>query len=139
MSILLLSGCDIISSFEPSLSVSEVSLDDVDGGVLSFFQSVQDENGVYLYFDNENDAMYIYLNGSNVIDGEEATYFTDFDIEEEDDMLKLSYTSEQTTDYSDQSLDYERFYKIISDQDYEGIKLYGNGQEVSFDTVSGNP
>lgn len=72
---LLLTGCNT----NPQLSYTEVSKESFNKDIQSFFQSVKEENGVHLYFDNQNTAMFVYLNGSNVVQGEEAIYFTGFD------------------------------------------------------------
>lgn len=80
----------------------------------------------------------IYLNGSNVVADTEAIYFTGFEVEHESDTLKLLYTSNQTTNYTESSLEHERFYRINLDKDYAAIKLFHNDNEVAFSSISGN-
>ncbi|MFC0562327.1 membrane lipoprotein lipid attachment site-containing protein [Halalkalibacter alkalisediminis] len=134
LSIVTLSGCNANSS----LSFSEVSQESINKDIRSFFQGVKEENGVHLYLDKKNNAVFVYLNGSNVIQDEKAVYFTGFDIESENDTLNLLYKSEETSDYSNSSLEHEIFYKVNLDKYYEEVKLLNNGNETSFGTISGN-
>jgi len=134
LGIIVLSGCTTTSS----LSFSEVSRSNINKDVQSFFQGVRDENGVHLYFDDQNSIVFVYLNGFNVIADAEAMYFTGFNVEDESNTLKLLYTSNQTTNYADSSLEHERFYKVKLDKDYDKIKLFNNGSEAAFSSISGN-
>ncbi|QED46770.1 hypothetical protein [Cytobacillus dafuensis] len=61
--IILLSGCS------SELSFSAVSVKGVNKDIQSFIIDVKNENGIHLYFDNQK-AIYMYLNGVNVIQGE---------------------------------------------------------------------
>lgn len=98
--------------------------------------SVNEENGAHLYFEKPN-VVYVYLNGSNVKQGEKAIYFTDFDVLKNDEALSVVYNTAETEDYSNPSLKHELLYKVNSDVKPETIKLYINGKEVSFATISG--
>lgn len=132
--IVTLTGCNTNSS----LSLSEVNKESINKDIQSFFQDVKKENGVHLYFDNQNNSMFVYLNASNVIQDKTAVYFTGFDVKSENDTINILYKSDKTSDYSNSSLEHELFYKVNLDKDYEKVKLFHNGNETSFDTVSGN-
>ncbi|MFS0673228.1 hypothetical protein [Ornithinibacillus sp. 179-J 7C1 HS] len=132
--IALLSGCNL----ESSLTYSELSKQSIHQDIQSFFDRVKQENGVHLYYDNQNEAVYVYLNGFNVTQGEEAIHFTGFDVERDHDILNILYKSEETAERNNSSLAYELFYKVDVDQDYEYIKLFHNGIESTFDTISGS-
>ncbi|KIL45509.1 hypothetical protein KP78_30530 [Jeotgalibacillus soli] len=131
---LLLTGCNTNSQ----LSYKEVSKKSLNKDIQSFFQGVKEENGVHLYFDNQNTAIFVYLNGSNVVQGEEAIYFTGFDVERVNETLNIFYNSDKTSDYSNSSLEHELFYKVNLDKDYEEVKLFNDGNETHFGTISGN-
>lgn len=131
VAIVLLSGCS------SELSFSEVSEGGVNKDIQSFIDDVKDENGVHLYLDNQTD-IYVYLNGTNVEQGEKAVHFTDFDVEENSDTLNILFSNAETTDYSNQSLNYELLYKVNLDKKYEKMKPFSNGEEVSFGVISGN-
>ncbi|MFD1928385.1 membrane lipoprotein lipid attachment site-containing protein [Sporosarcina siberiensis] len=75
VSIIALSGC----SKDSSLSVSEVSQQNMNTDIQSFFQEVKEENGIHLYFDKQKGNAYVYLNGSNAILGDTSVYFTGFE------------------------------------------------------------
>ncbi|WP_010199836.1 hypothetical protein [Bacillus sp. m3-13] len=131
---LVLTGCNNNSS---SLTYSELSEEDLSEETQSYFQSVKKENGAHLYFDEENDSMVVYLNGEAVVQGEKAETFTGFDVDSEEDTLKLMYTSAETTDLSNSSSDYSLFYKVNLNNEYDKVKLFQNGDEASFRSVSG--
>ncbi|MGD6777947.1 hypothetical protein [Sutcliffiella horikoshii] len=130
---LVLTGCNNNSS----LTYSELSEEDLSEETQSYFQSVKKENGAHLYFDEENDSMVVYLNGENIVQGEKAETFTGFDVDSEEDILKLMYKSEETTDFSDSSSDYSLFYKVNLNKEYDKVKLFQNGNEASFLSISG--
>lgn len=134
LSIVVLSGCNE----DPSLSVTEVSKTNMSKDVQSFFQEINEENGVHLYFDKQKGNAFVYLNGSNVVQGDMAVYFTGFDVEEEDGILKLLYKSEETSDYSNPSFENELFYKVNLAEDYDVVKVFNNGDETIMGTISGN-
>lgn len=134
LGIVVLSGCNINSS----LFIKEVNQESLSRDIQLFFQGVKEENGVHLYFDNQNNTMFVYLNGSNVTQDKKAVYFTEFDVKRENDTLNLLYKSDMTSDYSNSSLEHELFYKVNADKEYEEVKLFNNGNETSFGTISGN-
>lgn len=52
--------------------------------------------------------------------------------------INVLYNTGETGDYSNQSLKNELLYKVNSDGKHETIKLYNNGEEDSFGTISGS-
>ncbi|MCA1054011.1 hypothetical protein LCM10_03345 [Rossellomorea aquimaris] len=120
-----------------SQDVSEVSQDEVSEPIQTFIEDVKEENGVHLYYDGTK-AIYVYFNASNVKQGEEASHFSDVKVEEEGNTVKVLYSREEMSDDSNENIDYELLYKIETDDSYENLKLFENGKEVSFGTVSGN-
>lgn len=133
-SIVILNGCSYSAS---TLSYLNVDQEDLSEEIQSYFQNVQEENGVHLYFDEKNNSMFVYLNASNVAQGENAEVFTDFDVESEQDTLHLLYQSEETTDHSNSSSQHSIIYKVNLNKDYDTVKLFHNGNETAFKTVSG--
>ncbi|MDQ0271643.1 hypothetical protein [Cytobacillus purgationiresistens] len=77
------------------------------------------------------------MNGTQVPQGEKAFHYTDFQVEPVGDILNIHITEEEASDYSGQTLKHERLYRIDKDKEYEAIQLFKNGQEVSFDGISG--
>lgn len=131
--IILLSSC----SSEAELSFSEVNEKDINKDIQSFIDSVKGDNGVHLCFEKQK-VVYVYLNGSNVKQGEKAIHFTNFNIEEDGETLKILYNIAQTADYSNQSLKHELLYKVNLDKEYEVIEPISNSEETSFNVISGN-
>jgi hypothetical protein len=131
VTIALLSGCN------SKLSFSEVSENGGNKNFRSFINDVKGKNGVHLFFEGQK-AVYVYLNGSNVKQGEKALYFTDFNVKKNGETLSILYNTAETADYSNQSLKHELLYKVNLDKKYEFIKLFSNGEEVSFSVISGN-
>lgn len=129
--IVILSGCN------SELFFTKVGKDNVNKDIQSFIDKAKDENGVHLYLDKQK-TIYVYLNGKNVKKGEKAVHFTDFDVKKNGKSLNILYSNDETTDYSNQSLNYEILYKVNLDKNYENIKLFSNGVEDSFGLVSGN-
>lgn len=126
----LLSGCS------SELSFSEVSEKGVNKDLQSFIDNVNEENGVHLYLEKQK-AVYVYLNGSNVKQGEKAIHFTDFNVEKKGETLRILYNTAETADYSNQSIKHELLYKVNLDKKYEIIEPIGNGEEASFGVISG--
>lgn len=130
----VLSGCSYTAT---SVNYLNVSQGDLSKEVQSYFQSVEADNGVHLYFDKENNSMFVYLNSSNVVQGEKAEIFTEFDVEIEKDVLNIIYKSEETTDLSGSSSEHGPIYRVNLNREYDTVKLFHNGKESSFRSVSG--
>lgn len=127
----MLTGCS------SNLSFTEVREKDINKDIQSFIDNTNEENGVHLYLEKQKEV-YVYLNGSNVKQGEKAIHFTDFNVEKNGKTLSILYNTAETADYSNQSLKYELLYKINLDKKYETIKTINNGEEASFGVISGN-
>lgn len=87
--IIYLAGCS------SELTFKEINMDRVDKDIQDFINIVQDENGAHLYHDNKQN-MYIFLNGSNVVQGSKAMHFNDFNLEANGDTLKILFHHDYT-------------------------------------------
>lgn len=128
---LFLGGCG------SELSFSEIKLDSAKEDVRLFFKSVEDKNGTHLFFAGEK-VVYVMLNGKNVIEGKQAIHFSDFSLDSDDETLHIHYFEEETADYSDETLKHQVIYKINTDKEYEKIRSFRNGNEATFEVLSGN-
>ncbi|WP_221563355.1 hypothetical protein [Alkalihalobacillus sp. TS-13] len=129
--IVMLAGCN------KELSYSYIKIATVHKGIQSFIDQVEDQNGLYVYFDKKK-AVYVFLNGKNVVQGEKATYFERFYAEGDGETLNIYFDEKSTEDYANQSVDYQLLYKVNLDKDYEYIKAFRNGKHVPIDVASGN-
>ncbi|SES17828.1 hypothetical protein SAMN04487944_1223 [Gracilibacillus ureilyticus] len=120
LSILYMTGCNA----NPYESVEKVSKQAPPVDIQSF-----DENGVHLYYDNKDESLFVYFKGSDVAYSDES-----FSLEVNEDTLDLLYEGE----ISGTSLNPERFYKVDVDKNYETVRLFINGTETAFTSVSGN-
>lgn len=120
-----------------SVSFSEKKVNELPQDVQSFFNSVNEENGVYLYDDAQSNTLLVYLNGYNVEQGDLATNFNNFNAVAEGNTLHLSYDTDTTTHY-DSEIDNQLYYEVRLDKEYDTIKLFNNGDETFFNTISGN-
>ncbi len=128
VSLLLLVGCG------SNLTWSEIELSKATQTERSFFEDLEATNGVHLYYDG--DRVYVLLNGRNVMQGEKATHFSDFNVEFDGDILNIYYKEVETEDFSDETLKYLAFYKVNMDKDYDVVQLFRNGIEQHFEVVS---
>ena len=129
--IVLLAGCN------STLTFNEIKSGKANKDVRSFLEDVEDQNGTYLY-SNGDKEIYIFLNGINVQQSDEAAYFTNFDVEVDGDRLNVFQEVEYTEDYSDDKLKSQALYKIRPNQNYEEIQAFSNGEEVLFRGVENN-
>lgn len=128
--ILILTGCNT------GLVFSEVSMTNIPSDMQKSIESAKTENGCYLFTDEGKD-MYAFLNGGNVIPGEEAAFFTDVKIEQHEDTLNIYFTENKTSEYSNEKLKHQLLYKITPHDSYEKIQLFRNGEPIPFDIVFG--
>lgn len=128
---LLLTGCN------NELTFSEVSIEDTNQDVQEFLDSVEKENGNYLYVDSTKEIYYVFLNGKNVKQGSEAAVFSDFDVNVQDGTLNILFNREYTSDYSNHHVKHQMLHKITTNDEIHTIKLFGNGESESIDLVSG--
>ena len=92
--LLLLSGCNSEVTF------TEINLEQAETDVLKFIDTVNDENGRYLYTD-DNNQIHIFLNGKYVQKGRDAVHFTAFYISAQQDTLNVFFNQEYYSDYLD--------------------------------------
>lgn len=134
IAVLVVGGCSYTAT---SVNFSNVTQGDLSKEILAYFESVEGDNGAHLYFDNEKNSMFVYLNSTNVVQGEKAEIFTDFDVEIDMDVLNIIYTSNETTDLSGSSSEHSRIYRVNLNKEYDIVKLFHNGEEASFRSGSG--
>ncbi|SDG60604.1 hypothetical protein [Desulfosporosinus hippei] len=106
-------GCNKESDSE----FSKVVRQDIPKRVQNFIDTNSEKNGVYLYSSNidNDDYSYFFLNAINVNQGDRASFFTDvkFEIEEQEQTLKISFNEELTDDsYYTRKIDNMLIYKI---------------------------
>ncbi|WP_342538235.1 lipoprotein [Sporosarcina sp. FSL K6-1540] len=128
---LLLTGCNSDFSF------SEISIGNANDAVQEFIEYAEVKNGNYLYLDGEKN-MYVFINGIYVNQGNDAVYFSDFNVSAQQDTLNVFINQEYDSDYSNTKLKYQVLYKIKTVEKYDTINLFINGKPVSFDEIFGN-
>ena len=79
----------------------------------------------------------MFVNGFNIKQGEKAIHFSDFNIEVEEDLLKIIIDQEYSDDYSNKQLKHQVLYKIKLDKEYDTIAAYSNGELVPFNIILG--
>ncbi|MDQ0298496.1 hypothetical protein J2S78_000904 [Salibacterium salarium] len=128
--VFLVTGC------HSELSFSEMKAGKVKKEVQSFLESVEQDKGLYLY--QADTAFYVFLNGKNPPEGEEAVWFNDFDVKSDGDIVTIDYDEEKLdTSDENEAQKQQRLYKIYRDKEYDVIKSMKNGESKSFDIVSG--
>ncbi|WP_035531826.1 hypothetical protein [Halobacillus kuroshimensis] len=127
LSVLFLTACQS----EREWSFSEIGKKDLPGDALSYFQTVKNRHGNHMFQDGDQNIVYIYLNGTK--QGEGAEYYTSFEVRAEEDTLNLLYKTEAG---AGGSLKSERFYRVDGYKSYEILRIYENGKEAVFETIS---
>lgn len=129
--LLILAGCNAENE---ELSYSKVEVDSTDRLVQDFFTSVEDENGIHL-FQLDDNTMYVFLNGYIVEQGNDASFFSDFEVKGKDDTLNIYFDEEYTDDYANKTLNNKELYKINLDKTYENVRLFKNDKETNFSAI----
>ena len=129
--LLILAGCNAENK---ELSYSKVEVDSSNKLVQDFITSVEDENGIHLFQQNEN-TMYAFLNGHNVEQGNDASFFSSFDIKGKDETLDIYFDEEYADDYSNKTLNNQELYKINLDKKYEVVRPFKNNEETNFKVI----
>lgn len=94
------------------------------------------ESGVYLLNTGEDNVTYLILDGSHMSLNNEAPYFSDVKIEKEGDSIMI-YFNEELKAYPEGKYSGQRLiYKIINNTDTEYIKVFKNGEETHFNSIS---
>jgi hypothetical protein len=129
--LLILAGCN---EENEELSYSKVEEDSTNKLVQDFITSVEDENGIHLFQQNEN-TMYAFLNGHNVEQGNDASFFSGFEVKGKDDTLNIYFDEEYTDDYANKTLNNQELYKINLDKKYEVVRPFKNNEETNFKVI----
>lgn len=129
-------GCNKESDSE----FSKVVRQDIPKRVQNFIDTTSEKNGVYLYASNidNDDYDYLFLNAINVNQGDRASFFTDveFEIEEQEHTLKISFNEELADDSNyTQKIENMLIYKIKSSEKFDTIKVFKNGEAIPIDVV----
>ena len=125
---LLLAGCN------QELKVSEVDVKKVNRAMQEIIDNTAADNGNYLIQGEK--VSHLYLNRSNVIQGEEAIVLSNFTAEVKDNILSMEFSEEYTADYSNRDLTHELLYKIMGGQDdYDTISIMSDGESTSFASI----
>jgi hypothetical protein len=123
--VLLLGGCN------QELRISEVDIKNVNSEMRDMIETL--ENGNYLL--STGKEQYVFLNRINVIQGDEAVVLSDFKTEVKDNILTISFSEVNTSDYSNKNLQHQMLYKIRGEGDYDSILYRSNGELIPIDSV----
>ena len=127
--ILLISGC----LMKPDLSLLKIEEETAPTAVRNFVREQSGRNGVDLYSDGVH-GDYLFLNAYNVVHGEKAAYFTDVSCKINNGILCIYFSEKLTEEYSER-MNNKAIYKIESVTKYHTIRVFKNGEEISFDVV----
>jgi len=133
--LLLLTGCSVADD-DNEFTFSEVNIKSTDEEVQRFISDVQEENGIYL-FDDSGERWFVFLNSKMVRQGEQVTYFTNFDINSDLESANLYIQQDTTSDYAIKKLNNQVLYEVKLDKKYNYINLFRNNKEAHFSLVSG--
>ncbi|KZE69050.1 hypothetical protein AWM68_01935 [Fictibacillus phosphorivorans] len=114
----LLSGCTSVQTTS-ELTIQQLDVKAAEKSLQQFVRSAQQENGIYLYQDEENSFYYVFLNGVNMKEVVSALTFSDVEVTSEDDTLNIAYSEDFIEDIKDKKLANQLLYKIKLNQDYE--------------------
>ena len=129
--LLILAGCNAENE---ELSFSKVEVDSTNKLVQDFITSVEDENGIHL-FQLDDNTMYVFLNGYIVEQGNDASFFSDFEVKGKDDTLNIYFDEEYSDDYANKTLNNKELYKINLDKTYDMVRLFKNDKETNFSAI----
>ncbi|MEC2073326.1 hypothetical protein [Alkalihalophilus marmarensis] len=115
------------------LTYSEVSIDHVESNLDAFIQQAEPENGIYLFFHNE-DSFYVYVTSGHLTQGERPLHISNFNVEREGDVLHIYYEEEQAEEGSNN----HRLFLVKLDKPIEEINAYKNGEDIPFAMVGGS-
>ena len=127
--ILFIAGCQM----KPNLSLLKIEEGSAPAAVQNFIHEQIGRNGIDLYSDGVH-GDYLFLNALNVEQGEKAAYFSEVTCEIVDETLNI-YFSLYQTEYINEKINNRVIYKIDSTLKYDTIRVFKNGQEITFDVV----
>ncbi|MFG6494842.1 hypothetical protein P8610_05750 [Fictibacillus sp. UD] len=133
--ITLLTGCTSVQT-SSELTMQQLDVDAAEKSVQQFVRSAQQENGVYLCQDEQNNIYYVMLNGVNMVQGDSALTFSDVEVKGEEESLTITYSEDLIKDMEGKKLANQLLYKIKLNKDYETLKLFKNGEESHFHTIT---
>ena len=127
--ILFIAGCQM----KPNLSLLKIEEGSAPAAVQNFIHEQIGRNGIDLYSDGVH-GDYLFLNALNVEQGEKAAYFSEVTCEIVDETLNIYFSLDQT-EYINEKINNRVIYKIDSTLKYDTIRVFKNGQEITFDVV----
>ncbi len=92
------------------------------------------DNGIFQLYTSDG-SQYLFLNGSKVVQGEEAVYYENIRIEDDKNIAKIYFDEIYTSDYQDKELENMKLYEILSKDRIDTIRIHKNGQEIYFDSI----
>ena len=92
------------------------------------------DNGIFQLHTSDG-SQYLFLNRSNVVQGEEAVYYENIRIEDDKNIAKIYFDEIYTSYYQDKELENMKLYEILSKDKIDTIRIYKNGQETYFDSI----
>ncbi|TCT12880.1 hypothetical protein EDC18_11151 [Natranaerovirga pectinivora] len=134
---IILVGCtdkNINEYKQEDLIVTQIKIENANKDLSEFINKVEKENGTYLYTKVNDQDTYLFLNNSNVIYGDNVTYYTDIKIEGRENTIYIYFNEEITSDYSG-IIPNQLLYKIEKKKTYDYVKMFKNGEESYFSSV----
>ncbi|WP_239616813.1 hypothetical protein [Cohnella mopanensis] len=124
-------GCNKAASV-----INEVNIEGLNKNAKIFVDNIKNSNGLYL-FSPIDEKQYLIVSYSNVLQGEEAKFLSSINAEVQDQTLTINLEELVTQDYQDKRLKKLTIFNLGSDQEYEKIRIFKNGEETHFDLVGG--
>lgn len=129
--VLVLLGCRNYSE----LNYRQIKAEYAQGKAKEFVKRFGSKDGVFLCED-KNNTYYLLLNGVLLNQSQGAADFSDFQIVPKGNVLNISYKETYIKDYVNKKIDSKVLYRIKLHRNFNGVKLYKNGKETHFDSVS---
>lgn len=119
-----------------AVQLKPIELNNVSQDVAQFAADHENENGIFLYEKQSSSYYYLYLNESNVEQGNPAYYFDDVSVSFEDNNLIISLLK-ASTDNSREVTNNELLYELrVNHSDVDRITVYEDGEETYFDNIT---
>lgn len=113
---------------------TKVDLNNANGEIKSSLRKYYSKNGIYL-FENGTDEVYLFLNGYNVAQGENPSYYANVSMEVKDKTLVINFSEKYTDGYENKEVENRHLYKINKPENVDAIKVFNNEKETHFDGV----
>lgn len=111
-----------------------MSLEKLSDNLIGFVDRRIKENGVFK-LNTSDGSEYLFLNGSNVIQGERASYYDNIWIEDDGNTAKIYFNEFYIDNYQGEELENIKLYKMVLKDTTEYIGIYKNDQETYFDSI----